>query len=86
MPVRSASDRPFSKRVSRRSGAGPGSLAQSGDEVCVVCVAPTLPPHPSAPSASADANANANATKPSRLQASRFKSARVTSNMLDLPF
>src|SRR4051812_38495130 len=35
-PVRSEIVRPYSKRVIRRSGAGPGSSAQSGNDSCDV--------------------------------------------------
>jgi hypothetical protein len=55
-PVRSAIVRPYSKRVIRRSGAGPGSAAQSGD-VCVV-VPPPLAFPLQAPSASTVAATN----------------------------
>src|SRR5450432_133140 len=77
-PVSAAIVRPYSKRVIRRSGAGPGSVAQSGDVVCVGGGAPTLPPHPAVPSASAGGSVSA-------AKRGGFRSARVTSTMLDLP-
>ena len=84
-PVRSASVRPYSNRVSRRSGAGPGSAllaaAQSGDLSVLVLSAPPQPAPSSAASVAGKGETEATISSRARQDLPRWqtRAARAAS-------